>query len=182
MGSSLRSLTRWLMIHFLPETLVYPLLRLYRAKRPPTNISSTTDRQLLTVQNEVRLEIYWHPHRVGGLGAGPGAALFVLGDEVLRFDCFGGRSGHYHINPMQIAIKSKPPARFYFPPGSHEDHIERAVFELTRNAPAAIAMNRDPNVRRVRLEGVNLSTAAKDMRRVMYEFLEKHRPDLESIP
>lgn len=178
-GSRLKSLMRWLLINFLPEPLVYPLLRWYRAKRPPTNFSSTTDRRALTVQQGVRLEIYWHPRRIGGLGRGPSASLLVLGDEVLRFDCFGGRGGHYHINPRQIAIKSREPPRLYFPTGSHEDHIERAAFELARNAQAAIAMNRDPHVRRIRLGGANLSTAAKDMRREMRALLEKHRLDLE---
>ena len=69
-------------------------------------------------------------------------------------------------------------ARLFFPSGSHEDHIERAAFELERNLPAVLAMNRDARIRRIELNSVRLAQVADDLRRNMLELLERHREEL----
>ncbi len=114
------------------------------------------------------------------LGPGPSASLYVLGDEVLRLDCFGdsGLGGHAHINPRQVETDSFKPARLYFPKGDHRQHIDRATFEMTRNVPAALAMNRDPFVRRVKIDEARLLDAAEEMRSTMLEALNRHRDEL----
>ena len=167
---------RRLSIYLVPEALLYPAWRWYKARRPRPTQANTSDHLHYQVQDGVRLEVYWVDST---LGPGPGASLFVLGDEVLRFDCFGeqGLRGHFHISPVQVGLTPSPtPARLFFPEGGYEDHIRRAAFELEKNAPAALRMNRDPRLRRVRLDEARLAKAAQDMSAAMSELLAKHGP------
>ncbi len=172
-----RATKRWLGTHLLPEELLYPLWRRHTARTPRSALPTASDLHIVEIQPDVRLEIYWASRE---LGPGPGACLFVLGDEILRLDCFGtaGLGGHYHINPRQIAFASPKPARIFFPPGSHEEHVERAAFELERNLPAALAMNREARVRQFEVDGARLAEASREMRRVMRDMLARHHDEL----
>ena len=172
-----RLMKRWLVRQLLPEALAYRLWRWRTARTPRSALPTASDHQVITIQEGVSLEVFWVNRQ---LGPGPGASLYVLGDEVLRLDCFGtqGLGGHYHINPRQTELYSMESARLFFPSGSHEDHIERAAFELERNLPAVLAMNRDARIRRIELNSVRLAQVADDLRRNMLELLERHREEL----
>ncbi len=173
----LRLLERWLVTHLLPEALLYPLWHWYTARIPRSVLATASDHRVIATQEEMRLEVYWVNRQ---LGPGPGASLYVLGDEVLRLDCFGayGQGGHYHINPRQVRLNSLEPARLFFPAGSHEDHIERAAFELKKNLPAALSMNRNARIRRIEVDSTRLVQAANNMQKAMLDLLEKHREEL----
>ena len=164
--------------YLLPETVLYPLWRRYTARRTRSALSTASDHLMITIQDDVRLDVFWVDRR---LGPGPGASLYVLGDEILRLDCFGnqGLGGHYHINPSQVELHHVNTARLFFPEGSHEEHVDRATFELQRNLPAALAMNRDARVRRVQVDHARLEGAAEEMRAFMRELLARHRDELE---
>lgn len=99
----------------------------------------------IPVQPHVDLDVYW----VGPpIGNGPGASLYVHGEELLRFDCLGGNVGHFHINMTQARCCPKgESARLYFPDGTISQHIEHAEFELRRNYEYARRMNRKPRIR-----------------------------------
>jgi hypothetical protein len=174
---SARMAKRWLATHLLPEALLYRLWRRRTARTRRTSLPTAGDLHVIDIQANVRLEIYWANRE---LGPGPGACLFVLGDEILRLDCFGpaGLGGHYHINPRQVELSSPKPARLFFPRGSHEEHVERAAFELERNLAAALAMNRDARIRRVEVDRARLTEASRDMRRVMLAMLVRHGAEL----
>ena len=165
-----------LSIYLVPEALLYRAWRWYKARRPRPTKAHYSDHLHYQIQDGVRLEVCWGDSTVG---PGPVALLFVFGDEVLRLDCFGeqGLRGHFHINPEQVALTpGLTPARLFFPEGGYEDHIERAAFELEKNAPAALRMNRNPRLRRIRLDEARLAKAAQDMRAGMFELLVKHDP------
>ena len=172
-----RAVQRWLATHLLPEGLLYRLWRRRTAMKRRTALPTASDLHVIDIQAGVRLEIYWANRQ---LGPGPGACLFVLGDEILRLDCFGtaGLGGHYHINPRQIELSSPRPARLFFPPGSHEEHVERAAFELERNLSAALTMNREARIRQFEVDRTSLAQASRDMRRVMRAMLMRHRDEL----
>lgn len=173
----LRRVARRLARYLLPEAVLYRLWRRRAAQTPRSALPTASDHRAIAIQDGVRLDVFWVNRQ---LGPGPGASLYVLGDEVLRLDCFGaeGLGGHYHINPPQVEFSSRAPARLFFPAGSHEDHIERAAFELETNLPAALAMNRDARIRRIRLDEDRLAAAAAELRRVMLALLERHRAEL----
>ncbi len=170
-------LKRWIARTFLPDGLLVRLWRRRSARRPRSALTTASDHHVIEVQEGVRLEVFWVSRE---LGPGPGASLTVLGDEVLRLDCFGpaGLGGHYHINPRQLEIHTTRSARLYFPAGSHEDHIERAAFELEANLPAFLAMNRDPRIHRIALDPARLAEAAAELRQTMTTLLDRHRAEV----
>jgi len=172
-----RTTKRWLVRQLLPEALAYRLWRWHTARTPRSALPTASDHEVITIQEGVSLDVFWVNRE---LGPGPGASLYVLGDEVLRLDCFGthGLGGHYHINPRQTELYSVKSARLFFPTGSHEEHIDRAAFELERNLPAILAMNRDSRIRQIEVDRVRLAQVAEELRRYMLEVLERHREEL----
>ncbi len=111
------------------------------------------------------------------VGSGPSASLYILQQEVMRLDCFGGDDGHMHFNPEQCYLinrldKSTIP-RIYFPAGSRQDHIARATFELKYNFHTALATNVLLEIQNYPLDANQLAAAADDMHRLMTEMLVK---------
>ena len=160
--------------------------RVLRKTRPPRAMSPRTasinisDSRSYPVQDNVRLDVYW----VGGaFGPGPGASLYVYGDEILRLDCFGGRAGHLHMNVRQSRESSSDVTpRLYFPQGSIPDHIERATFELETNVAYCTQLARDPRIRAVRIEPSRLHQAANLMREQMLSLFREKCADSVSAP
>ena len=111
------------------------------------------------------------------VGSGPSASLYVLEEEVMRIDCFGGVDGHMHFNPEQDYLNNRLDVartpRIYFPEGSRQEHIDRAVFELKRNVSAALAMNVLPAIQDYALDFDELEAAAEQMRGLMTKMLVK---------
>ncbi|UHD15893.1 hypothetical protein [Thiocapsa bogorovii] len=126
----------------------------------------------------MRLAVYWSD--VPGVGTGPSASLYVLEEEILRLDCFGGQDGHLHVNPEQYDLYTRfsgHTPRIYFPPGSRQEHVERAAFELRRNAVAAARMSPIERIRACPLAEEDLASAAESMRRIMSRMLTEHLPE-----
>lgn len=114
------------------------------------------------IQDHIFMEIYWVSEPVG---PGPGASIYIHGDEVLRFDCFGSDVGHYHFNVRQSKfLPAGETTRIYFPSGSVEDHIENAVVQLRRNLDYGRGMNVDPKVRSIVIDQPAIDEAAILMR------------------
>lgn len=157
--------------YVLPEAPAYRLLTAYHAKTPRTALDTATDHRTYEAAPEVQLVVYWTD---GHFGSGPSASLFVLENEVLRLDCLGADRGHYHINPRQVNFMADRTVQLLFQPGSYEDHIRRAAFELRANTSTAIKMNRDPRVRRFTLGQTELERSAEYLQEQMFELLSKH--------
>ncbi len=174
MKLGLIELIKRLALLVLPQPILYRLWHLNRKRRPRTELDSAMDHRVINVQTGVRLNVYWAD--VPNVGRGPGASLFVLLEEVMRIDCFGGNAGHMHINPVQQALLAgwDTTPRVYFPPGTRESHIDRAAFELTRNTPAALQTNQLARIRSVPIEKKNLTDAALEMKAYMNELLARH--------
>lgn len=111
------------------------------------------------------------------VGSGPSASLYVLEEEVMRIDCFGGRDGHMHFNPEQDYLNNRLDVartpRIHFPEGSRQEHVDRAMFELKRNVPTAIAMNVVPEIQNYSLDSKELELAADQMHDLMTKMLAK---------
>jgi len=52
------------------------------------------DVEWIGVQPDVDLEVYW---KILPIGKGPAISLYAFGFEILKFDCFGARGGHFHL-------------------------------------------------------------------------------------
>ncbi len=169
----LRTILKILGAAILPQPILYRLWHAARRGQPRTDLDTASDLRVTTPQEGVRLEVYWSD--VPNVGRGPSASLFVLDEEVIRIDCFGGNDGHMHINPEQVRIILRhDPPRFYFPEGSREDHIERATFELATNTASALKLNMLARVREFPIHMGKLAAAAGQMADEMNDLLVSH--------
>lgn len=168
MKTRLENFLKQLAVATIPAGLLYRLWHKRRKGLPRTEDGTTDQLKTIAIQDGVRLEVYWS---VVEQGAGPCASLFVLDDEILRIDCFAGDNAHMHINPVQhnLPLAWHITPRIKFPRGDARAQIERGVFELTRNTPAALQMNQLARLRRFSINGQALKLAGDAMRAYMLE-------------
>jgi hypothetical protein len=115
----------------------------------------------LPVQENVWVETYW---RDDPAGRGPCASLYLGDIELLRFDCFDGDQGHCHVNMSQTGGQ-----RWYYPPGTVRQHIDRTAFEISRNVPFALRTNQDPAIRDMKIDPEKLKEVAQQTRERLLE-------------
>lgn len=159
----------------LPQPLVHELWHLKSMRKRRPDLETARDVRVLRPQEGVVLEVYWA--NVPVAGSGPAASLFVLEEEVLRLDCFGGERGHMHVNPKQDQLLKEfvgSVPRIYFHPGAIARQIERAAFEVTHNTKAAISTNMIRRVRRFQLDQAALREAASEMVKEMHDLCALH--------
>jgi hypothetical protein len=178
-SSKSEKVLKQLALTVLPQRLLYWLWHLRRRGKPRTEDGTATDCRVIPVQDGVHLDVYWTDV---DLGPGPGASLYVLDEEVLRLDCFGGKTGHMHVNPIQVnlALDWNVTPRFFFPPDSVDKHIERGAFEVAMNVPAMLQTNQLARIREFPIERKRLAVAAGEMRVYMGELLVKHCTAIET--
>lgn len=170
----LRRGIRKIILTILPQPLLYEFWHLKTKRARRTNLDTATNFEVLELQANVTLEIYWSD--VPGVGQGPSASLFVLDEEVLRLDCFGDTDGHMHFNPEQTYLTSERPSpRIYFQKASIPEQIERARFELVHNVRAAKASNMLNRVRKFRLKQDSIDQAAIEMTRQMQLLYQQYQ-------
>jgi len=114
------------------------------------------------IQENVVLETsYMGPE----FGPGPVASIYIFDHEVMRLDCLGGDRGHFHVNMTQSLFRPNGEnARFYFPEGTVEEHIECAAFQLRRNLDYARSQNYRRRVRSVELDRSRIEVVSRQMR------------------
>lgn len=114
------------------------------------------------VQPGVDVVSFWLDQTIGGGGTGVGFALFCNGSEALRFDCFGGRLGHYHITPFtpwKVRIR-----RLEFLGQTVHEQIDEALFHIIRNHRFFLQLNPLGRLRRVHIDGPALERACESAR------------------
>ena len=175
-GLGLKTKAWWLARRLLPVPLLYHLWHQKTRRNPRPEFDIATDRRQFRLQPDVMLEVYWA--RIPGFGGGPSASLFVLDEEILRLDCFGGADGHMHFNPKQAHLTAGwETPRIRFGPGTIPDHIARGVFELKTNGVAALKSNMINRIRDFPLDAVALDRVGNDMADYMQALFETHGGD-----
>jgi len=169
-GLGLKPKALWLARRLLPMPLLYHLWHQKTRRAPRPELDTATDRRQFRPQPDVRLEVYWS--RVPGVGWGPSASLFVLDEEILRLDCFGGADGQQ----ARLTARLEGP-RIRFGPGTIPDHIARGVFELKTNGVAALKSNMIKRIRDFPLDAAALDRVSNDMADYMQALYETHGDD-----
>ena len=143
----------------------------YQAAPPAPAVNVRKDLVRYPVQDHVCLTVFW---KVLDIGRGPAASLYVHGFEVLKFDCFGGHQGHYHV-----ALRGDEGAsefRLLLPEPTVEQQIDRMWFELTANLDYYLQRNPDPRVRKTRVAPENIEKLRARIKEVMLKYQEKATP------
>ena len=124
------------------------------------------DVEWIRVQPDVDLEVYW---KVLPIGKGPAISLYAFGFQILRFDCFGARDGHFHLLLGWPSPTSED--RIWLPEANATAQVERTVFELTKNVTYYLQRHNDERVRSLHLEPARWSAACTQARDKMLYFL-----------
>ena len=178
-----RDLITSLAARLVPEAFLYPVLRRIQAWRlgrkrtaSPHKGTLETDLRDFPLEQDARVRISWASRvREEEIGVvGPRIRLLVLGEEVLRLDCFGGKHGHWHINPNQVKLLGGR-ARLYYPQATREEHVERALFDLAHNAGAALRMSHVPGVRHFPLDEERIAGLVPILRSSLLDLIARHR-------
>ncbi len=77
--------------------------------------------------DDAYFEVFW---KVLGHGQGPAVSLYIASEEVLKFDCYGDGSGHYHTQLLKPGACSTV---LMLPERTVAAQIDRAIFEMTDN-------------------------------------------------
>jgi len=81
-----------------------------------------------------------------------------------------------HVNPDQIALQAGT-TRFFFPAADLDDQIDRGLFEIARNTPAAAAHNMLRRVRRCPIDPTALARAAEEVGAHWLLLADRHMGD-----
>jgi len=124
------------------------------------------DVEWIRVQPDVNLKVYW---KILPIGKGPAISLYAFEFQILRFDCFGAKDGHFHLLLGWPSPASED--RIWLPEPNATAQVERTMFELTKNVTYYLERHNDERVRRLQLESEAWSTACTRAREKMLYFL-----------
>ena len=133
------------------------------------------DVEWIRVQPDVALKVYWKDLPIG---KGPAVSLYVFEFQILRFDCFGARDGHFHLLLGWPSPASED--RIWLPEPNATAQVERTVFELAKNVTYYLQRHNDERVRSLHLEPASWSAACTQARDKMLHFL-RNVPELADV-
>jgi len=127
------------------------------------------------VQPDVYVDVYWKAIRKW---RGPGLSLFVYGDEILRFDCFGQGDGHYHVDyhAPWATVNNK----IFLSESTVEGQIERTLHELETNLGFYLQRNRKRKIRNIKIDADRLESVSEKIRESMNHLLDSV-PELQVL-
>ena len=132
------------------------------------------DVELIPIQPGGYLAVYFKRY---GTNVGPGVSLYVLANEILRFDCFDGARGHYHSLPCLSAFPSSE--RIALTGDSIDAQINQTAVEISENYAAHLAKHFRRRVREFRFDKASLEAAVSEARGRM---LSAHRKAPSTVP
>ena len=114
------------------------------------------------VQPGVQIDAYWKAIRKW---RGPWLSLFVHGDEVLRFDCFGDGDGHYHVG--FYAPWTTVDNKIFFYESTVESQIERTIYALKTNLDYYLQRNPNRKIRNIKIDQARLENICEKIKTSM---------------
>jgi hypothetical protein len=133
------------------------------------------DVEWIRVQPDVDLKVYW---KVLPIGKGPAISVYIFEFQILRFDCFGARDGHFHLFLGWPSPTSED--RIWLSEPSATAQVERTMFELTKNVTYYLQRHNDERVRHLQLDSEVWSAACARARDRMLHFLSSV-PELADV-
>jgi hypothetical protein len=128
------------------------------------------DCNVLKVHGGVEIHVFW---KQVDAGSGPSCSVFVLGHELMKFDCFGEPYGHFHIALSARAGSTCNILRFDV--ATVEQQIDRAVFELANNLVYYCERCVHPAVRAFSMDQSAIASAAPDIKIALFEALASYK-------
>ncbi|MBC3758426.1 hypothetical protein H7U19_08430 [Hyunsoonleella sp. SJ7] len=120
------------------------------------------DLQKISIQKDLYLQVYW---KVLKIGKGPAVILKWKTIELMKFDCFGHKDGHYHIAPNYDF-------RIYFTEQTAKAQIKRTSEELLINAQRYLKLHPATEINRIEIDQNALKDAVKKAEQSMLYYLD----------
>ncbi len=146
----------------------------FKRKRPPGSLGHVDndwplrkDCKVLKIQDGVEAHVFW---KQIGAAAGPCCSVFVLGHEVIKFDCYAGEHGHFHVALPARAGSTSNVLRF--DATTIEQQIDRCAFELEHNLVYYCERCVHPAVRIFSLDLSAISDATPKIRKALFQALD----------
>ena len=123
--------------------------------------------RLVPIQPNSYLAVYYKHY---GADFGPGVSLYVHENEVLRLDCFGNESGHYHSLPCLSVVPGSD--RIGFAAETVEGQVQQTADEIIQNHAAHLGKHFRRHICDFRFDQACLAAAVAEVRNRM---LTAHR-------
>lgn len=132
---------------------------------------------ILQVQEDLEFHVYWKalPH-----GAGPACSVYWRDFEIMKFDCFGGIKGHFHV-ALPVA-KGATSHVLRFDCETIEQQIDRTIFEITHNLKYYIERVVHSEARSFEPDAVSMAKAAVALRTAMHGALAQFEQFASECP
>ncbi|MDN3205052.1 hypothetical protein [Algoriphagus sediminis] len=135
----------------------------------PTLVTKHEDEETIKIQEELSFQVYW---KILSIGKGPAVILKAFDEEILKFDCFGEKKGHFHNAPHYNF-------RIYFTESTIEEQIERTIRELKVNGLKYLSVQKDDRIRKIKPNGDEYEKALKQVKDTL---IKHHQTMLNKIP
>ena len=159
--------SKWVFNSLLPGPLRRKITKGLNLDTGPFN-RAIDDVELIEVQRDSFLAVYYKNY--GSRGVGPGVSLYVLDNEVLRFDCFGGELGHFHSMPCLAPYPQRE--RVEFKTSGVESQIDESAAEILQNHASHLARHFR---RRIRDYSFDRDEIEKAVAKAKEHMLAEHR-------
>jgi len=129
---------------------------------------SRYDTKRFEVSKDTIIDVYWKdlPN-----GYGPALSCFILGYELLKFDCFGEIDGHMHIDFSEF--KETKENRLFFHEKCRFEQIDRCISEIERNMPYYTQRHQNQDVRLYQWDTETFGKHIPDIKATMLEYLDR---------
>ena len=126
--------------------------------------SGRYDLKRFDITPELLIDVFWKDLEVG---LGPALSCYVLGHEVLKFDCFGASDGHMHIDGVKFPETKEQ--RLFYPEPTRELQIERCLFDLSYNFNYYLQRHPNQDIRRYTFDQQALTSQMESIKQAMVE-------------
>ncbi|MEM6460788.1 MAG: hypothetical protein AAF724_02610 [Pseudomonadota bacterium] len=138
-----------------------------QSDRPYTErFPARRDTKFFEIGEGLTLAVFWKDLPIG---RGPAFSIHAGTSEPLKFDCFGD-GGHYHTECPVLGQHRE--SRIWMFENSRKAQVDRAIFEIERNADYYICRTPKLAGRFVRTDPEKLHKACSRARQLAYQFIE----------
>lgn len=142
-------------------SLIFKVLRKLKLTPPPVSDPvKRMDLKELAICDNLSFLVYW---KILEIGKGPAVILKAFDKEILKFDCFGEKDGHYHIAPNYDF-------RIYFLEKTVSDQVKRTVAELKINGLKYLSLQKDPKIRALRPSFAQYNSTIDSVEKLLTHF------------
>jgi hypothetical protein len=140
---------------------IFRVLR--KLKLMPPSVSNPVKRmdlKKIAISDNFSFLVYW---KILEIGKGPAVILKAFDREILKFDCFGEKEGHYHIAPNYDF-------RIYFLEKTVSQQVKRTVAELKINGMKYLSLQKDPKIQAIRPNLTQYNSAVNSVEKLLTHF------------